>query len=71
MRPDRAAKSSFLLKQEQLSLEFDIPFDISKVEAEDIIQHNGMLDWREEVEYLTRQMTREQNSSLGTWDSRH
>ena len=29
-----------------------------------------MLDWREEVEYLRSQMTREQNSSLGTWDSR-
>jgi hypothetical protein len=51
-------------------MDLDMPLDNRKLEAENIIQHIGMLDWREEVEYLRSQMTREQNSSLGTWDSR-
>ena len=69
-RPDRAIRSTFLNKQKQLSLDLDMPLDISKLEAGTIIQASGLRDWREEAEYLTSQLTREQNSSLGRWDQR-
>ena len=53
-----------------MSLDIDMPLDISKLEAGTIIQASGLRDWREEAEYLTSQLTREQNSSLGRWDQR-
>ena len=31
---------------------FDTPLDIRRVDANDRIQNCGMLDWKEEVEYL-------------------
>ena len=53
-RPDRAVRSTFLNKQKQLSLDLDMPLDISKLEAGTIIQDSGLRNWREEAEYLTR-----------------
>ena len=44
--------------------------DIRKQEAETIIQHSGMLEWEEEVEYLRNQMTRAQMGCPGPWDTR-
>ena len=64
-KPDRAVKSNFLGKQEQLRLDLDLPLDIRKLEAENIIQQSGIMDWREEVEYLRNQMTREQINCPG------
>ena len=69
-RPDRAVKPSFLKKQEQMLMDLDMPLDIKKANAETIIQNSRILDWREEVEYLRSQMTREQESSLGCKDTR-
>ena len=46
------------------------PFDIRRLDAEDRVQHSGMLDWREEVEYLRNQMAREQVDCPGSWDTR-
>ena len=34
------------------------------------MKHSGMLDWREEVEYLRNQMAREQVGCPGSWDTR-
>ena len=42
-RPDRAVKISFLEKQEQLRLDLNLPLDIMKLEAENIVQGGGRL----------------------------
>ena len=68
-RPDRAMKSNFLGKQEQLCLYLDLPLDIRKLKAENIIQHSGIMDWREEIKYLRNQMTRDQIGCLGSQDT--
>ena len=48
----------------------DSMLDIRRQEAETIIQHCGMLEWEEEVEYLRSQMTRAQVGCPGSWDTR-
>ena len=63
-------KSNFLGKQEQLRLDLDLPLDIRKLECENIIQHPGIMGWREEVEYLRNRMTREQIGCPGACDTR-
>ena len=60
---------SFLEKQEQLLLDLYLPLDIMKLETEDIIQRSRIMDWREEVEYLMNQMTREHIGCSGSWDT--
>ena len=40
-------------------MDLNLPLDIMKLEAENIVQHSGIMDWREEVEYLRNQMIRE------------
>ena len=67
--PDRALKSNFIGKQQNFTLDIDLPFDIRKVEAETIIQHSGTMDRREEVVYLRNQMTREQEGCVGSYDT--
>ena len=69
-RPDRAGTDKFLANKEELLLIYGTPFDIRRLDAEEIIQHSGMLDWREEQEYLRSQMTREQVGCPGFWDTR-
>ena len=69
-RPGRAEKSSFLEKQKALEDALENPFDIRRLDAEDRVKHSGMLDWREEVEYLRNQMAREQVGCPGSWDTR-
>ena len=69
-RPDRALRTSFLDKQQKFILDLDLPFDIRKVDADTIIQDSDTIYWREEVEYLGNQMTREQAGSVGSHDMR-
>ena len=69
-RPDRALKLNFMEKQQKFCLDIDLPFDIRKLEAETIIQQSETMDWREEVEYLRNQMTREQAGCVGSFDTR-
>ena len=59
-RQDRPMDNSFLEKQEQLRLDLNLPLDIMKLEAVNIIQRTLIIDWGVEVEYLRSQMTREQ-----------
>ena len=66
---DRAMKSSFQGKQEQLRLDLDLLLDIRKLEVENIIQHSGIVNWREEIEYLRNQMTREHIGCPWSWDT--
>ena len=61
-RQARAKKINFVEKQEQLHLDPNLPQDIMALETENIIQHSGIMDLREEVEYLRSQMTRESKS---------
>ena len=61
-------KISFLAKQEQVRLGLNL-LDIMKLETESTIQRSGIMDWREEVEYLRNQMTREQIGCPGSWDT--
>ena len=51
-RQARAKKINFVEKQEQLHLDPNLPQDIMALETENIIQHSGIMDLREEVEYL-------------------
>ena len=48
----------------------DSMLDIRRQDAETVIQHCGMLEWEEEVEYLRSQMTRAQVGCPGSWDTR-
>ena len=40
-RPDRVIKISFLEKQQRLRLDLNLPLDIMKLEADNIVQHLG------------------------------
>ena len=57
-------------KQQKFILDLDLPFDIRKVDADNIIQDSDNIYWREEVEYLGEKMTREQAGSVGSHDMR-
>ena len=57
-------------KQKRFTLDLDLPFDIRRVDAETVIQDSGIMYWREEVEHLENQMTREQVGSVGGHDMR-
>ena len=69
-RPDRSVKTTHREKVVQLTADLDWPLDIRKTDSEDKVQKSGILDWREEVDYLRSQMTREQAGCLGTFDTR-
>ena len=69
-RPDRAASRTFLEKQVKLGLELELPFDIRKKDAELVFERSGNIDWREDVDYLRSQMTKEQPGCPGSWDNR-
>ena len=69
-RPARAAGRAFMEKQVRLGLELELPFDIRKKEAGLVLERSGNIDWREDVEYLRSQMTKEQPGCPGSWDSR-
>ena len=69
-RPERALRPSFLEKQKMFIFDLDLPFDISRIDADVIIQDSGTIYWREEVEYLRNQMTREQAGTVRGHDMR-
>ena len=69
-RPDRSITTNHQKKVKQMKSDLDLPFDVRKIDAEDTVQKSGMLDWREEVQYMRSQLTREQASGLGPGDKR-
>ena len=50
--------------------DLQLPMDIRKRDAELVLQHSGVLDWKEDVMYLRAQMTKEQPGSLAAFDAR-
>ena len=69
-RPDRSSKPAFLTKVNKFKDMLDLPFNISKINASTIIQQSGLIHWKEEVEYLASQLTKEQAGCPGGWDKR-
>ena len=41
-------------------MDLNLPLDIMKLDTKNIIQHSGIMDLREELEYLRSQMISEQ-----------
>ena len=67
-RPSRSSKGSFRTKEENFTAELGKAFNITKVAAEDIIRHSGILDWRNEVQHLQNQLSDPQVGCLGSLD---
>ena len=67
---DRSNSSAFKKKEEQFTLELQLPLDISRPDAGSIIRLAGILDWEEELAYLRGQLRKEQIGCTGSWDSR-
>ena len=71
-RKDRCEKDSFNQKVETFKLDkLDMPLNIAKQEAEDILRFDSRITcWKEECAYLQEQMKREQISSVVGLDTK-
>ena len=69
-RSDRSAGIIFQQKEKQMLMDLDMPFNISRKDAENIIKSAGILDWREEAAYLQGQLKKDQVGCVSSWDTR-
>ena len=69
-KPARASSAFFIGKQDKFSHQLKMPFNISIVNAEEIIRDSGIKDWQEETEYLRNQLSESQLGCPGSFDKR-
>jgi hypothetical protein len=69
-RMDRSSRPAFQQKEKQFSELLEMPYDITKIDAINIIQQSGIMEWKEEVTYLQGQLQKDQVGCPGSWDSR-
>ena len=69
-KPARAASSFFTRKQDRFRDQLKVPFNITAVNAEEVIRESGIKDWQEETEYLRNQLSVEQPGCLGSRDKK-
>ena len=68
---EKKLKSWFNLQEASLVDDLDMPFNILKGDAENILQKNsGIIDWQEDLAHLRNQMTREQPGVCLSFDKR-
>ena len=69
-RLDRSSKPTFQAKLQKLKEDLQMPLNIAKQKAADIIRSSGIKDWQEEVAYLSAQLSKEQVGCPGPMDFR-
>ena len=69
-RPGRSASKAFQDREQQMKIDLDMPFNISRKNPEKIIKSAGILDWREEAEYLQGQLRKIQVGCISSFDKR-
>ena len=69
-RPKRASGPAFAKKLKNLKDTLEMPLNITKVEAAEIIHMSGIKDWQEEVTYLDNQLSRSQVGCPSGFDFR-
>ena len=67
-RPDRSSKPTFQTKLKSLKEDLEMPLNISKLKATDIIHSSGIKDWQEEAMHLSNQLSKEQVGCPGPMD---
>ena len=68
--PGRSASKAFQDRELQMKIDLDMPFNISRNNPEHIIKSAGILDWREEAEYLQGQLRKIQVGCISSFDKR-
>ena len=67
-RPDRSSKPTFQTKLKIFKEDLEMPLNISKQKANEIIHSSGIKDWQEEVMHLNNQLSKEQLGCPGPMD---
>ena len=68
--PDRSSRPTFQAKLKDLKEDLEMPLNITKQKATDIIHSSGIKDWKEEVMHLNNQLSKEQVGCPGPMDFR-
>ena len=56
-RPARASKPNFKKKEDMFREDMRVPFNIAKARYEEIIKESGIIDWVEECQHLSNQLS--------------
>ena len=72
LRPERASKPSFKRQEEDfVTMELDMPFNILCRDYEDNLKHEaGIKDWKDDLQHLHNQLSREQVGTCGGYDAK-